>query len=110
MTVDNLSARARMGALHGRLGRGYPRVVPQSGTASEAEANYITDELPFKLSGHCFIDGTGRYSGVCMAKRGGVCRGNYDTFHCPVGKRAKDNVHGCLPFSRIDPTSRCSVF
>lgn len=106
MTVDNLSARARMGSLHGRLGRGYQRVVPQSRNASKAEADYITDEMPLKLSGHCVVDLSRRYIGDC---EGSCSTHHWDPVHCPPGKRAKQFKQYCGGLHFVDPTRRCSL-
>ena len=125
MTVDNLSARARMGALHGRLGSRYPRVVPQSGTAGEAEAaqlwsransngkaNYITDDLetffnPPRL-GNCMLT-SGRLNGTCVAAEAEhYCARHYQPQQCPPGRKPKrEGFIYCPPGMKVDQLRVC---
>jgi probable HAF family extracellular repeat protein len=103
MTVDNLSTRARMAALHGRLGRGYQRVVPQSAIANEAESerlacssgdgwatySYVSDDETFsERSGHCLLS-FGHLNGYCVGGGNDSCTRRHDPRQCPVGKTAK---------------------
>jgi len=103
MTVDNLSTRARMAALHGRLGRGYQRVVPQSAIANEAESeqlacssgdgwatySYVSDDETFsERSGHCLLS-FGHLNGYCVGGGNNSCTRRHDPRQCPVGKTAK---------------------
>jgi probable HAF family extracellular repeat protein len=102
----------RMGTLRGRLDHRYPHGVPQSGSGGKPEAAYITDEMPFRLSGHCLVNYFFDYTGECDGKgRGGACV-HWDPGHCPPGKRAKQAGRpGCTGFGihLVDPTTRCSV-
>ena len=103
--VTEDSPSGRMGALHGRLGRRYPHAVPQNGNARNAEAAYITDEMPFKLSGHCVVSYPSRhYIGDC---EGSCSTHHWDPVHCPPGKRAKQLRQYCGGLHFVDPTRRC---
>jgi probable HAF family extracellular repeat protein len=110
MTEASPSTTWRMGVMRGRLGVRYPHGVPQSGSGGKPEAAYITDEMPFKLSGHCALNLI-FYNGECVGPRRGVCTIHWDPTHCPPGKRGKGLDHACLNqyFHHFDPTSRCSV-
>lgn len=110
MTEGSPSASSRMGAVHGRLGCDSQRVVPQSGNASEARADYITDETPFGLSGRCLVTGgVGHwyYTGWCHGIYKGFCVGKADHTHCPVGKKAKSVGQNCA-YVPVDLDRACN--
>ena len=110
MTKGSPSAGSKMGAVHGRLRCDSQPVVPQSGNASEARADYITDEMPFGLSGRCLVaGGAGHwyYTGWCHGSYKGFCLGKADHTHCPRGKKAKQVGHNC-GYAYVDLISACS--
>jgi probable HAF family extracellular repeat protein len=102
MTEYNPSASARIGALHGRLGRGYQRVVPQSAIANEAESeqlactsggsratySYVEDEMVGEPSGYCLLN-FGHLNGYCVGGRNNSCIQKNNPRQCPVGKKPK---------------------
>jgi hypothetical protein len=123
---DNPSASARKGVLHGRLGRGYQRVVPQSrGGASEARAtqlssrttsngeiDYITDGVemfskPPRL-GNCMLT-SGRLNGTCVAAEGEhFCARHYQPHQCPPGRKPKrKGFIYCPPGMEVDQLRVC---
>jgi probable HAF family extracellular repeat protein len=100
MVEDSPSPSERTGALHSRLGRRYPHGAPQNGNASQAEAAYIIDEMPFKLSGHCVVDWSRHYIGDCQ---GSCATHHWDPVHCSPGKRAKQFKQYCGGLHFVDP-------
>jgi hypothetical protein len=119
MTGSSPSPSERLGAVHGRLGRGgYQHAVPQSGIASKAraaqlasrtisngEASYVTDDvMPFRLSGRCEVDQTnGRLNGYCIGARS--CSQRLDCGNCPC--RAKPQRYTRVCNVLVDAVRRC---
>jgi uncharacterized membrane protein len=106
MTEDSPSPIGRMGTLRGRLGRHLRHGVLQSGIASRAEAAYVTDEMPFKLSGRCVAmqGDKGLLNGYCIS-RAKSCSQNFDPRDCPVDRKAKRYIFVCNQL--VDAVRRC---